>query len=53
MVELWESIAITTKYLLLKGEKYVAPSKEDKDSKGNICLKHTGQVYLKGKFVCF
>lgn len=52
MVELWESIAITTKHLLLKGEKYVAPSK-DKDSKGNICLKHTGQVYLKGKFVCF
>ena len=53
MVELWESIALTTKYLLLKGEKYVAPSKKDKDSKGNICLKHTGQVYLKGKFVCF
>lgn len=27
LIELWESFAVTTKYLLLKGEKYVAPSK--------------------------
>lgn len=53
MAELWEGIAVTTKYLLLKRGKYVTPSKGDRDSKGNTCLKHTGQVYLKGKFVCF
>lgn len=53
MVELWERIAVTTNYLLLKRAKYVTPSKGDGDSKGNTCLKHTGQVYLKGKFVCF
>lgn len=53
MAELWERIAVTTKYLLLKRGKYVTPSKGDTDSKGNTCLKHTGQVYLKGKFVCF
>lgn len=52
-VELWERIAIITNYLLLKRGKYVTPSKGDRDSKGNTCLKHTGQVYLKGKFVCF
>lgn len=52
---LWQSFVITTKYLLLNGGEgeCVAPSKRDEDSKGNICLKHMGQVYLKGKLVCF
>lgn len=34
-VELWERIALTTNYLLLKRGKYVTPSKGDEDSKGN------------------
>lgn len=52
-IELWERIAITTNCLLLKRGKYVTPSKGEQHSKGNTCLKHTGQVYLKGKLVCF